>query len=182
MPPTEPSNSAATAKPATMQIFRGADAPDLGDAGHMRMTESDPKVLAALGKLSAEGMDDGAVTKCLFSAPGFSLHYAWFKPGFPLPLHSHDSDCLYYITAGSLRLGTETLEAGDGVFLPGGTPYTYAIGDEGVELVEFRNEEDFDISFKGRTESYWDKVSDKVKANRDGWADAVPPSRKQVQA
>jgi hypothetical protein len=38
------------------------------------------------------------------------VSYAWFKSGYPLPLHSHDADCYYLVIAGSMKVGSEVLE------------------------------------------------------------------------
>ena len=103
--------------------------------------------MLAVEQARAAGVEDGQTVKLLFSAPGFSLTYAWFKSGFPLPRHTHSADCLYYIIAGSLQLGTETLGRGDGFFLPKDMAYAYTPGPEGVEVLEFRTAERFDIHF-----------------------------------
>lgn len=160
-----------------LRILRGADAPSLDDAGHMEYVDDDPVILGGASKLGEAGIGDGAVLKCLFSGFGFSLHYVWFKPAYPLPLHSHNCDCLYYIISGDIRMGTEEMAAGDGFFLPAETPYTYTIGEEGVELLEFRTEEDFDIQFKGKTEAYWEKMLEKLRTEQPKWKEALPPSR-----
>ena len=111
------------AKQATMQIFRAAE------VGMMEESADNEKVLpmsqetqAGFARLVEAGFLDGATVKKLFDIPGFSLTYVWFKPHFPLPRHSHKQDCLYYIIAGKIKLGTEWLGAGDGFFLPDATP------------------------------------------------------------
>lgn len=165
-----------------LRIFRGSEAPSLDEAGHMEYVDDDPVILAGAAKLGDAGIGDGAVLKCLFSGFGFSLHYVWFKPGYPLPLHSHNADCLYYIISGNIRMGTEEMGAGDGFFLPAETPYTYTIGDQGVELLEFRTQEDFDIQFKGKTEAYWEKMLEKLRAEQPKWNDVRPPARDHQNA
>jgi hypothetical protein len=65
--------------------------------------------------------------------------------GFPLPRLSHDADCLYYIIAGSLRLGNQTLSAGDSVMIGTDVPNTYTPGSAGVELLECWTCGTFDI-------------------------------------
>ena len=82
-----------------------------------------PELEARFARLAEVGAGEGQMVKLLFSAPGLSLTYAWFKSGFPLPRHSHDADCLYYIIAGSLTLGSQTLGAGDGFFVPSQAAY-----------------------------------------------------------
>ncbi len=71
---------------------------------------------------------------------GMSLVHVWFGPNFPLFRHSHPryGDCLYYVIAGEIRLGSRTLGAGSTFFLPNGQPYKYTAGPAGVELLEFR--------------------------------------------
>ncbi len=170
--------SAKTPDPVkTLQIFRGKDAPSLEEAGHMEYVDDDPVILSGAAKLGEEGIGDGAVLKCLFSGFGFSLHYVWFKPGYPLPLHSHNGDCLYYIISGDIKMGTEAMAAGDGFFLPANTPYTYNVGDKGVEILEFRTDEDFDIQFKGKTDAYWEKMLERLRQQRPKWQSALPPAR-----
>lgn len=125
---------------------------------------------------AGSGIEDGNITKLLFATPTMSLTYAWFKSDFPLPLHSHDADCLYYIIAGSLKLGTEMLGAGDGFFVGKDVPYAYKPGPEGVEVLEFRGADHFDIKFKGATSAYWDKIIAGMEAARGGWQSEAPPS------
>jgi hypothetical protein len=163
---------------AQMKIYRAAQAPALSEtsADHeMNFAPMSQTTQAGIGQLLEAGINDGNVTKCLFSGPGFSLVYAWFKPNFPLARHSHDTDCLYYIVSGSLRLGTEALRPGDGFFLPKDTPYTYAIGDEGLEILEFRHTSHFEFRALGGSESYWEKAAATITANRDTWKQLTPP-------
>ena len=87
----------------------------------------------------------------------------------PLPRHSHDADCLYYIVAGSLTLGTETLSAGDGFFVPPNAAYAYVPGPEGVEVLEFRNADHFNIRFMAGNPAFWEKALETVRAERPGW-------------
>jgi hypothetical protein len=129
-----------------------------------------PELEKTFATLGEEGIEDGQTVKMLFSAPGFSLTYAWFRSGFPLPRHSHDADCLYYIIAGSLTLGTETLGAGDGFFVPADAAYAYTPGPEGVEVVEFRQTDHFNIKFLAGSPAYWAKAVEAVRSERDGWA------------
>lgn len=113
------------AKDATsFRVFRGADAPDLNETDKMTLAGLTPIVEAGIGRWVEAGVGEGNITKVLFSLPHMSLTYAWFKSGFALPLHSHNADCLYYIIAGSLKLGTEELAAGDGFFVGSDVPYT----------------------------------------------------------
>jgi quercetin dioxygenase-like cupin family protein len=128
----------ATSARAGFEIFRGQDAPLLGDTGAMPLppiaAESGPDFARAV----EAGLGYGERVRLVYSRPGFSITHVWFKKNFPLPLHSHDADCLYYITAGNLRIGDKTLGKGDGFFIPKDMPYTYRAGPDGVELLEYR--------------------------------------------
>src|SRR5690606_20778947 len=96
------------------------------DIAHMAGVN--PSIEKGLADFQASGGADGSLTKVLFAMPGFSLVYAWFKSGYPLPLHSHNADCLYYIISGSIRLGTEDLGKGDGFFVGCDVPCAYTPG------------------------------------------------------
>ena len=128
----EPSASTGTG----FEIFRFASAPTLDETGHMEVADINEDMQAGIGGALEAGFAEGNAVKTLFSRPGFSLTHAWFKSGFPLPLHTHNADCLYYIVAGTLQLGTETLGAGDGFFIGAGKAYRYTPGPEGVEVLE----------------------------------------------
>lgn len=149
-----------------MQIFRFRDAPDIMESDVMRSETAadadmpDNSVLA--------GLNDGASSRVVFAAFGMSVVHVWFKRFFPLPLHSHDCDCVYYIIAGGIRLGTEDLGPGDGFFVPADVPYTYRPGSDGVELIEFRNSAGFNIRTRG-SKAYWRKTADLVNAHRAEW-------------
>ncbi len=127
------------------EIFRASDAVDYGQDDPMYsapITEVQQQGMAALADA---GMLAGSKLKLLYKRPGMSLSYVWFKSGYPLPLHSHNADCLYFIVAGSLKVGTEELGPGDGFFLGSDVPYAYVPGDEGVEVLEFRTSDHYDF-------------------------------------
>jgi len=166
--------SAASA--AGFEIFRFATAPSLDETSHMEVVGMNPEFEAGIGKALEAGFAEGNVVKTLFSRFGFSLTYAWFKSGFPLPLHTHNADCLYYIVAGTLQLGAETLGAGDGFFIGADKAYRYTPGPEGVEVLEFRTEEDFDINFLAKSLPAWEKIAGAVRERRPDWANETPPS------
>ena len=88
-------------------------------------------------------INPGVSETLLFSQKGphgISLVHVWFGANMPLFRHSHPrfGDCLYYIITGEVRLGSQVLGAGDGVFIPNEMPYKYTAGSEGVQLLEFR--------------------------------------------
>lgn len=117
----------------------------------------------------------GAAAQTLFSRPNLHVSYAWFKSGFPLPLHSHDSDCYYLVIAGSMKVGTEMLGKGDGVFIPGGAPYTVTPGEDGVEFLEMRTSPDYDTHYRARTDTYWDRVAATLAEGKPRWANEGQP-------
>jgi hypothetical protein len=168
--------SAQPDKPVSrFAIYRGADAAEFSEIDIMDYEGVTPELESRFAELGEAGVDEGQSVKLLFSAPGFSLTYAWFKSGFPLPRHSHNADCLYYIVAGSLTIGTETLGAGDGFFVPRDAAYTYVPGPDGVEVLEFRHEEHFNIKFLAGSGAFWAKALETVRAERPRWATQIRP-------
>ena len=157
-------------------IFRAAEAPGLMQAGCMTIEPFSPFQRAGMDRMLAAGYLDGDEVKVLVNIPGFSLTHVWFKAGYPLPLHSHDADCLYYIIAGGIRLGTEELGPQDSFFIPSGVPYTYRPGPEGVELLEFRQATQFNFLNLAKGEAFWTKAADSIAANREEWQSAVRPT------
>ena len=160
---------------AAFQIYRyeGAEGPSA--SGILHMEGLTPTIAAGLARMGDAGLSEGHDARVLINLPGFSLVHSWFKSGYPLPLHSHDADCLYYVVAGSLRLGTETINARDGFFVPADVPYTYSPGPDGVEILEFRHETSFDMRFMAKGEAYWNKAAAAVTAHRGRWASETRP-------
>jgi len=117
----------------------------------------------------------GATALTLFSMPTLHVSYVWFKSGYPLPVHSHDADCYYLVIAGSMRVGNEELEKGDGALIPGGTAYTVTPGAEGVEFLEMRTSPDYDTHFRGKTDVYWDRIASTRRARKQIWAGEQAP-------
>jgi hypothetical protein len=157
-------------------IFRASDARDFEESGIM--TSALPRAVEMAGSIAAmeAGMMEGTTVRLLFEMPGLSLTHAWFKSGFPLPRHSHDVDCLYYILAGSLRIGTEELATGDGFLVGAAVPYAYVPGADGVEVLEFRASNHFDIRLFANNPAFWTRAVESVKAKRTEWANEAPPS------
>ena len=96
--------------PAGFKIMRATDAPGLMASACMTIEPMNELQRAGLKSVIAAGYLDGDEIKVLCDIPGFSLTHAWLKRDYPLPLHSHDSDCLYYIVAGSLTIRQADLE------------------------------------------------------------------------
>lgn len=169
---------ATMASDQKVQFFRGADARSLMELGAMKMAEMTPEQRAGLTSLVQAGYLEGDQVKVLVDAPGFHLTYAWLKRDYPLLLHSHDSDCLYYIVAGSLQMGVEELKAGDSFFVPANAAYQYRPGAEGVEVLEFRHVSTFDFRNLTKNPAFYEKAAATVAANVEHWRQATPPSAK----
>lgn len=157
-----------------MEIHRARDAKELLDAMHFG--DMDAAQMQNLARLVEADYSKGFVVKVLFSseALGMSLTYSWFKPGFPLPRHSHSADCLYYVISGVMGLGDEALEAGDCVFVPAGALYTFETGDEGVEFIEFRKAATYDIRYNA-PEKAWDRQLEQTRVHAEHWDGDAPP-------
>ena len=159
-------------------IFRGKDARGASEIS-MEYAPFTPIVAAGAQRAQEAGAEEGTELKLLFAIPGFSLTYAWFKSDFPLPRHSHNVDCLYYIVGGSLRFGQEELGVGDGFFVGKDVPYTYAAGAAGVEVLEFRAADVFDIKVLANNPAFWDTAVETVRSRRSQWAQEPRPGVKQ---
>jgi quercetin dioxygenase-like cupin family protein len=99
----------------------------------------------------------------------------------PLPSHSHDGDCLYYVAAGEIHLGQKVLRSGDGFFVPGGVPYKYAAGPNGAEVLEFRASQSAGVTNYMETPAGWERIFEVERAHAKEWADAgfgAPPAKK----
>ena len=144
-----------------MTVFRRKDATML-DHEIMPFTGMDVKMMAGFGRLvAATRTEDVPQVLVLFREPGdrgLSLSYAWFKSGYILPRHSHDADCVYYIIAGEVKMGSTRIAAGEGIFIPANDGYTFEVGPIGCELLEFRNATQFHIHFQGDDDAYFDRM------------------------
>lgn len=168
-------------RPPPFAIFRASNAADYTLDGPMEARPMSEVEQEGSARLRDAGFMDGNRVKLLYSRPGMSLTYAWFKSGFPLPRHSHNADCLYFIVAGSLRLGSEELGPGDGFFLGADVPYSYVPGPQGVKVLEFRTSDRFDFRMLAKSRSYWDQALANLLAMRDRWPEEkVAPSGMQV--
>jgi quercetin dioxygenase-like cupin family protein len=159
-----------------IEIYRASEAPSLMEAGCISVVPGNDLQKEGMSKLMQAGLMEGDEIKVLVNIPGFSLTYVWFKKGYPLPLHSHDADCLYYIVAGSIELGNETLGPRDSFFIPANVPYAYQPGPEGVEVLEFRHATQFDFRNFAKNAAFYDKGAENIMANIDAWRTAKKPS------
>ena len=159
-----------------MQIFRAVDAKPLEETGIMSLPEFTPEQMAGLAGMHQPDRARGEEVKVLVNIPGFSLTHVWFKRDYPLPRHSHDADCLYYIVAGSLQLGREELGPRDCFFLPANMPYTYTPGPEGVELLEFRHANAFNFRLLVKGEAFWQRAAEIAEQRSEDWRTAKLPA------
>lgn len=160
---------------ARMRIFRAQDAPSLMEAGCMTIEPFSEVqrdgIMKTLGASDVPGED----IRVLTDLPGFGLTHIWFKAGYQLPLHSHDADCMYYVVAGSLRLGTEELGPRDCFFIPAGVPYTYTPGEDGVEVLEIRHANHFNFVNHTKGAAWWDRAAEEIASRRESWKTASRP-------
>lgn len=159
------------------QIFRAAEAPGLVEAACMEMAPMTDEQRQGMRSLVEAGYLHGDEVKILVDLPGFSLAHAWLKKDYPLTLHSHDSDCLYYVVAGTLRMGAEELGPMDSFFVPKDVPYTYRPGPEGVEVLEFRHTGQFNFVNLSKNAAFYAKAAETIAANVEGWKVAKRPAR-----
>ena len=132
--------------PPTAEVMAEVDMSGAADgfdySGLVDGGEDEGEVRDAIGEM-VRAIAPGTVTTPLFGQggkDGMSLVHVWFGPDFPLFRHSHPryGDCLYYVLAGEVVLGSQRLGPGDGFFVPNEMPYKYKAGPEGVEVLEFR--------------------------------------------
>jgi len=164
-----------------MEMFRAANARELSPEV-MPIEGMDESVAAGFAKIMAGGTppEAGAAGSLLFREPGrqgLSLAVVRFKSGFVLPRHSHDCDCLYYVTAGALKLGSATLRKGDGFFIPASQAYSYEAGPQGVEVLEFRNATEFNFEFKQNDAAHWDRVATAIRTHAAAWPTEPVPAQ-----
>ena len=169
------SESTETGTRRGISLFRGNDAPGLSESGTMSAPVFDPGDQA---ELRADGPRTqnialGGHDAVLYRGEGddaFSLVKAWFGPNFVLPRHSHDGDCLYYIVQGSITMGSQVLEAGDGFFVPSDAPYAYEAGPDGVVVLEFRDRTSFGMNIPGGQVERLRRLGVVADEHADEWA------------
>lgn len=161
---------------AKFRIFRAKDAKALEETDTMSLPEFTTAQLEGLAGMHQPDMARGDEVKVLVDLPGFHLSHVWFKKDYPLPRHSHNCDCLYYIIAGSLKMGTEELGPRDSFFLPADVPYTYRPGPDGVELLEFRHATQFDFKLLVSNDAFWKRAVEVAQEHRDEWRAAKMPA------
>jgi hypothetical protein len=154
-----------------LEMFGGpADSPKLRDTGMMSRPTMDPAAPEAATEWREAGGQDVRVLFRQGGEGGFSLVWSWFGPNYVLPRHSHSVDCLYYLLSGELFLGNRRIEAGAGFFVPADAPYAYTAGPDGIEILEFRAADSFDMRIS-ESLPRWERIVDAVRGNRDVWAE-----------
>jgi quercetin dioxygenase-like cupin family protein len=166
--------STTRTKKRGISLFRAKDAVDLYETDLMSKPEMSPLAEEAMQAGVTAGLGAGAQTKVVLRQSedegGFSLVSLWFKPGFPLPRHTHNVDCLYYVLSGSAIMGNQTLRTGDGFFVPADAPYQYSAGPEGVEVLEIRHGvEHFDMKIPDALPEVTNAVNELIRSQRDEW-------------
>lgn len=157
-------------------LFRGKDAPGLFESGAMSFPvfdAADQEALKADGPRSPN-IALGGHDAVLFRGEGddgFSLVKAWFGPHYVLPRHSHDGDCMYYVVEGSVVMGSQVLEAGDGFFVPSGALYAYEAGPEGVVVLEFRTRTSFGMDIPGGQLERLRRMGSVADEHAEEWAE-----------
>lgn len=162
-------------RPRGLTIFRASEAEDLMASGLMSAPQMSDETRDRLADVVGAGSATGAEVKVLARQPtdagGFNLVHIWFKPNYPLPRHTHDADCMYYVISGSLTMGNQELRAGDAFFVPAEAPYVYDAGPEGVEVLEIRHDvARFDMKIPDAGADRWAAMRYTVVSQRDAWA------------
>jgi quercetin dioxygenase-like cupin family protein len=157
-----------------VKIFRAADSVDLQKTDFMEpptMSEATrSSIMDVVAAGSLDGGDVRVLNRCTDESGGFSLVHVWFKAGYPLPRHSHDSDCMYYVISGEAHLGKQVLRAGDSFFVPADAPYTYAPGPDGVEILEIRKDcERFDMQIPDAPAARWESMVASSAEHHERW-------------
>jgi mannose-6-phosphate isomerase-like protein (cupin superfamily) len=157
-----------------VKIFRAAEGVDLQQTDFMAAPTMSDDARAGLGKLVGTGAAEGAqvtvLSRSAADSGGFSLVHCWFKAEYPLPRHSHDADCMYYVISGEAHMGNQVLRAGDSFFVPADAPYGYTPGPDGVEILEIRKDCDrFDMQIADVSPERWQAMADTSAAHRERW-------------
>jgi mannose-6-phosphate isomerase-like protein (cupin superfamily) len=161
----------ATQKKRGISIFLATDAPYMAETNYSQLAADQLERLLP----SSEAIGLGSETKVLVGdAGGFNLVHIWWKSNFPLPRHSHDVDCVYYVISGSANMGNRVLRAGDAFFVPAGAPYQYTAGPDGAEVLEVRHGHvHADMTIYETAEAYQQRTSEALEANREAWTRAT---------
>jgi|EndMetStandDraft_3_1072993.scaffolds.fasta_scaffold549747_1 mannose-6-phosphate isomerase-like protein (cupin superfamily) len=170
-----PDGAASTRRRRGIRLYPGADAVDNASTGFRGESKDSVETRQRLVELHAAGHGLGFQSKLLFRQSnddgGFSGLLVWGKPNYPLPRHSHETDCMYVVISGSATMGNVTLRPGDSFFAPSGAMYQYRAGPEGVEVLEVRHGVDvIGTEMAEMSAETAEAVRQTVIANRETWA------------
>jgi hypothetical protein len=160
-----------SARQAGLRVFRAVQAREMHDTPMMRKPRIDDAAREALPEFTSAG---GTFSMLLYGDPeraddsGMSLVRTWFAPEFVLPRHSHSVDCLYYVVAGEVHLGSQVLAVGDGFFAGADAPYGYTAGPDGAEVLEFRTVSAFDSQVR-ETPAGWERIVANARRHSVDW-------------
>jgi hypothetical protein len=73
-------------------------------------------------------------------------------------------------------MGQDELGAGDGFFVGRDVPYRYRPGSAGVEVLEFRATNLFDIKVLANNPLFWEQAVTTTREHQASWANEKPPS------
>ena len=65
-----------------------------------------------------------------------------YEAGAQIKPHAHDADEIVFVLEGELHLGTRLLKAGDSMFIPGRSFYSFRAGPLGLKILNFRPRKD----------------------------------------
>lgn len=108
------------------------------DAAQMRWRQA-ADIAAERG---IELMEEFRGTGLLFHERGDDRHPQLFElrfePGSEVSVHAHEQDEIFYVVAGSMKLGQRELGPGSSVFVQGNTLYSFGAGEDGLQVLNFR--------------------------------------------
>jgi len=89
-----------------------------------------------------ELMEEFRGTSLVFHEPGDDQHPQLFElrfePDSEVSVHAHEQDEIFYVVAGSMRLGNREIGPGSSVFVQGNTLYGFGAGKDGLQVLNFR--------------------------------------------
>jgi hypothetical protein len=104
----------------------------------------------AAGEVAAERgltlQEEFKDTSVLFHERGDEEHLQLFELRFPpnaaVDIHAHGEDEIIYVAGGSMKLGARSIGPGSSVFVAGRTLYSFAAGEDGLHILNFRPRRD----------------------------------------
>lgn len=180
--PPSATGSALMGTTNRITLFRSTD-DHRGEHSHIVETGVDDTVRQGFARWAEAGLAEGAALTCIAtiaaspdSPRGTSLTHVRIGRHFLTPRHSHDVDCIYYVLAGSLRVGGGSLGRGDGMQVPAGEVYALEAGPEGAELLEFRSAIRFGIHYVQNDAAHWERIVGAAAANSAAWQAGDAPA------